>query len=168
MSPESKILYHGSRTANLKVLKPNAHNAVGERSVVFATPDVRFALAMIYGTGDELAVGYFVDTETGNEEMYIHELQPGKLKLLDAPGHLYEVNAEGFYKDPALSRVEFVKNTATEVIRVKYVENVFDELKKYDISIVEYENVPEDMRRHGKDPENPEKRHGPDRFKEVQ
>ena len=69
-----KSLYHGSRVPDLKDLTPMPHGVVGERSVVFATPDIRFALAMIHGVGDEIRVGYFVDTKTQEEEMYIAEL----------------------------------------------------------------------------------------------
>ena len=155
MKNQSKILYHGSQTPNLKVLKPNPHNAVNKRAVVFATPDIRFALAMMYGSGDALAVGYFINTETHEEEMYIDELQPDTLKLLEAPGYLYEVSAEGFYQDPALSHVELVKDTAVEIIRTTRIENILDELKKHNISIIEYEDVPTAMKQRGKDPDKP-------------
>lgn len=142
MKNQSKIVYHGSHTPNLKVLKPNPHNAVHKRSVVFATSDIRFALAMMYGIGDELAVGYFVNTETHEEEMYIDELQSDTLKLLEAPGYLYEVSAEGFYQDPALSHVELVKDMEAEVTKMARIENILDALKKHTISIIKYEGVP--------------------------
>lgn len=167
MTGKRKILYHGSRVPDLTTLVPSPHNAVGKRSVVFATPDARFALAMIHGTGDELAVGSFVDAETGSEEMYIHELRPGALKLLDAPGYLYEVDAEGFRKDPALSHAERIKDAPAEVIGARRVESVLKELERHDIAIVRYEDVPEAMRRLGKEPKGPERPHGPERFKDA-
>ena len=168
MDIQSKILYHGSQIPDLKVLRPNPHNAVNKRAVVFATSDIRFALAMMYGTGDEVAVGYFVNTETHEEEMYIDELQPDKLKLLASPGYLYEVSAEGFYQDPALSHVELVKDTEVEIIRMTRVENILDELKKHKISIVKYEDVPNAMKRRGKEPGKPENPYAQDRFKDIE
>lgn len=80
------ILYHGSKVAGIKILKPFSHNAIGGEVAVFATTDKKFAMAMIHGTGNELAVGYFVDQQTHKERMYIDELRPGKLDLLNAPG----------------------------------------------------------------------------------
>lgn len=161
-------MYHGSQTPNLEVLKPNPHNAVNKRAVVFATSDIRFALAMMYGSGDELAVGYFVNTKTHEEEMYIDELQPDKLKLLEAPGYLYEVSAEGFYQDPALSHIELIKNTEAEIINTTKIENILDELKKYKISIIKYEDVPAAMKQRGKEPSKPENPYAPDRFKDIE
>ena len=168
MTTNITTLYHGSQTSGIKVLKPNPHNAVNKRSVVFATSDPRFALAMMYGTGDELAVGYFVNTQTHEEEMYIDELQPGKLKLLETPGYLYEVSAEGFYQDPALSHVEMVNDSEVRVLREIKVENILEELRKYDISIVTYEDVPATMKERGKEPGKPDQAYTPDRFKDVE
>lgn len=168
MNTDTKILYHGSQTPGIKILKPNPHNAVNKRSVVFATSDMRFALAMMYGTGDELAVGYFVNTKTHEEEMYIDELQPGKLKLLEAPGYLYEVSAEGFYQDPVLSHVELVNDGEVEILKEIKVENILAELKKHDISIVSYADVPAAMKERGKEPGKPDQPYGPDRFKDVE
>ena len=168
MNKQQTILYHGSQVPDLKVLKPNSHNAVSKRPVVFATSDIRFALAMMYGTGDELAVGYFVDTNTHEEEMYIDELQPNKLRLLEAPGYLYEVSTEGFYQDPVLSHVELVKDTEAQVIKVSKIYNILDELKKHKITIVKYEDVPEAMKQRGKEAGKPEKSYAPDRFKDIE
>ena len=142
MKIENKILYHGSRISGLKVLKPRPHNVVKGRSVVFATPDIRFALAMIYGTGDELAVGYFEDAKTREEEMVINELQSGRLQLLNAPGYLYEVEGAGFYYDSALCHVELIKDTEANILKEIEIPNVLDELKKYSITITKYKDVP--------------------------
>lgn len=163
-----KVLYHGSQTPNLRFLKPKPHNAVNRRSVVFATSDIRFALAMISGTGDELAVGYFVHPKTHEEEMYVDELQPGKLKLLQEPGYLYEVSAEGFYQDSKLSHVEFVKDTKAKVLKMIKIKNTIQELKKYKVALVKYADVPEAMKRRQKDPRKPKQVYASNRFKEVE
>ena len=95
-------LYHGSKVQNLKVLKPSSHNVVGKQKVVFASPDEKFAVAMIYGTGNELAVGYHINTKTNHKEFYIDELKPGKLTLLTQPGSLYLIQDQSFQSHPDL------------------------------------------------------------------
>ncbi len=162
---KGKTLYHGSTKADIKVLKPFPHNAVNGEAVVFATSDKRFAIAMIHGTGNELAVGYFVDQETHKEEMYIDELQEGKLSLLSAPGILYEVIGDDFISDPRLSHVEFISKTETPVIKEVYVENILEELKKdISLTLVPYEKVLEAMKRRDKNPSKPTLEYKADRF----
>lgn len=158
-------LYHGSKVANLKALKPFPHNGVNGSSVVFATPDVRFALAMIHGTGDELAVGYFVDQESHKEEMYIDELVPHAFNLLKSPGVLYEVSDSGFVTDPDLSHLELISKKETEVVSEKYIPDVLEELRKYEINFVVYEKVLDEMKNRNKDPKNAQIEYGEDRFK---
>ena len=168
MNKRQTILYHGSQASDLKAIKPNPHNAVSKRPVVFATSDICFALAMIYGTGDELAVSYFIDTNTHKEEMCIDELRPNASKLLEAPGYLYEVSEEGFYQDSALSHVELVKDTEAEVVKVSKIDNILDELRKHKVAIVKYEDVPKEMERRGKEIGKPKNPYAPDRFKDVE
>lgn len=143
---KSTILYHGSRVAGLSILKPQPSQVIGGKAAVFATPDIRFALAMIHGTGDELAVDYFVNTRTGQEEMHIYELQPASLHLLEAPGYIYAVGSQGFRGDPALSHVESVKEAESLILSVRKIDDVLHELRKYNISIIAYEDVPTAMK----------------------
>lgn len=148
----------------IKSLSPSAHNAVDGESVVFATLDIRFALAMIHGTGNELAVGYVVDQKTGKEEMYIDELVPDAFKLLANPGILYTLTDSGFISDPRLSHLELVSTKETSVSSETHVNNILDELKNYDIRFVLYENVLEEMKKRKKDPKNASAPHKSDRF----
>jgi len=162
---EGKTLYHGTTRAGIKILKPFSHNGVNGEPVVFATSDRRFALAMIHGTGNELAVGYFVDQETHKEEMYIDELQEGKLSLLNAPGVLYEVAGDNFISDPRLSHVEFVSKIEIPVTNEVYIENILEELKKdASLRIVPYEKVLEVMKKRGKHPAEPTIKYKANRF----
>lgn len=145
-------LYHGSKTAGIESLKPFPHNGVDGESVVFATPDIRFALAMIHGTGDELAVGYFVDQETHKEEMYVDELVPNAFNLLEAPGILYTLEDTGFVPDARLSHLELISKSETPVVSETSYSNILAELKKHNINFVGYENVLAEMKKRGKDP----------------
>ena len=158
-------LYHGSKVKGLTVLKPSPHPAVHSRAVVFATTDIRFALAMIYGTGDELAVGYVVNQSTGEEEMYIDELQEGSASLLDTAGYVYEVAATGFFQEPQLSHVEYIKEGEGKVISVTVIENILQELDAvYGIRVTRYRDVPAAMESRGLSIANPKKPHADDRF----
>ncbi len=124
------------------MLKPFPHNGVDGEPVVFATPDILFALAMIHGTGNELAVGYFVDLETRKEEMYIDELMP----------------------DVRLIRSELISKSVTPVISETSYPSILAELKKYNINFVGYENVLIEMQKRGKDPKKATILYKSDRF----
>ena len=67
---------------------PYSHNTVDGESVVFATTDPLFALAMAYGSGDVLAACYFYNKKTGKKEFYLDELEKNALNLLKNPASL--------------------------------------------------------------------------------
>lgn len=159
------MLYHGSKKSGIKTLKPFPHNGVDGESVVFATSDICFAMAMIHGTGDELAVGYFVDQETHKEEMYIDELTPNALQILSAPGILYTLDDKGFVPDTRLSHLELISKAEVPVTSEKYVYNILEELKKFDINFVPYDQVLDEMKKRGKDPKKATVQYKADRFK---
>lgn len=131
------MLYHGSKTTGIKLLKPFPRKEANEESVVFATSDIRFALAMIYGTDKELEVGYFTDKKSGKEEMYIREVIPNAFKLLEAPGAIYELEDSGFALDPHLSHREYISKYAAPIISEIFHPNIFSELKKYEIDFID-------------------------------
>lgn len=136
MRLSKETLYHGSKTPDLKTLKPNPSNLLGNIPVVFATSDIRFALSMIHGTGEDLDIGYFVNTKTGEEEMYIKELKPGKIKLLELPGYLYEVENKDFHTDSRLSHAELINNSEIRITNMTIIPNVLKELMNHDVSII--------------------------------
>lgn len=146
-------LFHGSKTGNIKVLEPKPHGAVNGESVVFATKDKRFALAMIYGTGNQLAFDYEVNQETGDTKVYLDEIEKDALKLLEQPGYLYTVPEQTFVNDSRLIPEELVSKEPVAVINIEYVPNILQQLKREDLIIVPYEQVPTSMasRDRGKD-----------------
>ena len=103
-----QTLYHGSKTAGIKMLWPQKSNLFTNK-VVFATPDIRFALAMIHGAGESIDIGYFSSSQTAKKQMYINELQAGSLRLLQQAGCLYLVAAAGFVPDKHLAHSERIK-----------------------------------------------------------
>lgn len=158
------MLYHGSKIAGIKTLKPSPHNGVDGEAVVFATSDIRFAMAMIHGTGDELAVGYFVDQKTHKEEMYIDELVPNAFKLLESSGTIYTLEDTGFVPDPRLSHLELVSKSETPTLSEVQCENIFAELKKHEINFISYANVLTEMQKRGKNPKGSIVPYKTDRF----
>ena len=113
--------------------------------VVFATPDIRFALAMIHGTGEEIAVGYYNSRKIEKKQMYIDELQPDSLQLFQQSGCLYLVAAAGFVPDKRLAHSEYINRNPVRVLEKFRITNILDELAKYDVNIVEYDDVPASM-----------------------
>ena len=130
------MLYHGSKTPNIKTLSPFPHSIVHNEKVVFATNDLRFALAMIHGTSKEIDVGHEVNTETGEDKMYMKELTPNAFNMISKPGILYTLEDSGFINDPRLSRSEMISKNEAKIIDEKYFENILEELKKYDIDFI--------------------------------
>ena len=135
MNTNSKTLYHGSTASDVEWLRPNTNKAVEGKKVIFATSDRRFALTMIHGTDKTIAVGYEIDTKTGEQVLYIKELKEGALKTLEQPGYIYEVSSKGFYKTSQQMLNEWVCDTPVKVIKHIYVENVLATLKKTTVCI---------------------------------
>lgn len=159
------MLFHGSRIKDIKVLEPKPHGAVNGESVVFATKDRRFALAMIYGTGEQLAFDYEINRETGNTKVYLDEIDKGALQLLEQPGYLYTVAGEDFSSDSRLIPEELISREHVKVIDVEYFPNVLEQLKKEDLIIVPYDQVPASMESREKDDDLSE--YSEERFKKM-
>lgn len=137
-----EVLYHGSKVGNLSVLKPTYHS-LPQKEVVFASSDIRFALAMIYGSGEEIDVGYSTDLSTGKQSFYLQEQRPNAFQLLRAPGYVYEVGSIGFSSHPKLMPEEFLRESEVLVEHMMYVESVWETLQTFEISFFVFgENTP--------------------------
>ena len=157
-------LYHGSKVSGIKVLEPKKH-FLYKKKVVYATNDKYFALAMTYGTGNDLAVGYNTDAKTNKKIMYVDELKPGTLSLLNRSGSLYTVKRNGFKRDKKISNVEFFTYESVEVIKEEKIENILTELKKNkNIELTEYKDVLKELKKRNKG--KPKIKHKKERFDE--
>ena len=137
----SGYLYHGSVVGGLKVLKPHSHQLF-ERKVVFASSSLSFALAMIHGTDQQLAVG-FRGKKPGLKDMFIDELQPGKLALLNLPGFLYYLPAQSFTRHQKLCMAEYISQLSVPVAASVAIADILSVLKQdKDLAIVAYDQVP--------------------------
>ena len=163
----SNILFHGSKIGGIKVFEPKPHFINKEKPIVFATHDRNYALAMIHGTGDELAVSYAINPETGKREMYIDELQEGALNILEQVGYIYEVNAEHFSQSPEGLEGEYVSYSPVPTLSETKVANIADALKHQEmVHMVKYEDVPKSMKERKKDIYKPEIKHATERFQD--
>jgi len=157
-------LYHASKRQGLSVLKPYPHNAVNGESVVFATSDPMFALAMTYGSGDTLASCYAINNKTHQKDFYVDELEKGALELFKNPSSLYIVDSLTFHNDTRLKKEEFISSEPVPVIEEKRIDNVFEELQKRGANLIKHEDVPDSLGVRGADPDNPFVEYSPDRF----
>jgi len=165
MSKENKILYHGSNSGGIKTFEPKQHIVGKDKKIVFATDDRNYALAMTYGTGDELAVSYAVSSSSGKKEIYVDELQPGKLKLLDKPGYLYEVEARHFEPSSEGLESEYVSYSAVPVLVETKIVNILEEFRKSpEVHLIVYEKVPQSMTERNKISGKPTIEHTRSRF----
>ncbi len=155
----SMNVYHGSRVGNIQTFKPTPHKAVDGRGVVFATADKRYAIAMIYGTGDELAVSF-----SDNGEMYVDKLQEGKLALLNNAGFLYELDGSYFEESPEKLEGELVSYSEVPTLKEEKIENIRQSLVSLGVHLVPYDQVPQSMQERNKNPLAPEIKHEKGRF----
>lgn len=160
------ILYHGSKISGIKLFEPKPHFISQDRGIVFATDDKNYALAMIYGTGDELAVSYVLNPETNKKEMYIDELHKGKLDLLKNEGYLYEVDRKHFEPSPEGLEGEYISYSPVSVLSEIKVGNLMVALKKSNVHLISYDNVLESMKSRGNSLNESVVDHQPNRFKE--
>lgn len=148
-------LYHASKKQGIKILKPFPHPIVDQESVVFATIDPLFALAMAYGSGDVLAAGYTINNKTGKKDFYLDELSPGSLNLLENPASLYIVESNKFISDKRLCPEELIAREDIKVIKEIKIRNILKELIKMGAHIITYNEVPTSMNERNKDPKKP-------------
>lgn len=157
-------LYHGSRVPGLVLLRPFPHHIVGGEAVVFATEDIRFAIAMIHGTGNELSVTYNENKNTGRRQLFVDELRPGRLRLLEQPGYLYEISMEGFEPDVRLLPEELVAKHAVQVLSEITIGDVRTELENLGAQLVPYDLVQASLAMRGKKTIEPQVEYAPSRF----
>ena len=109
---------------------------------------------MTYGTAADLAVGYVGSTETNRLRMYIDELQPGRLQLLNEPGYLYAVSPRGFRPSRRWLTSSLSASPRLRFWKGEVVANVLGELKRSGVDLVEYDNVLEAIKKRPPGPRN--------------
>jgi len=162
-----KYLYHASKVPDIKVLKPYPNNAVDGERVVFSIEDPLFAVAMTYGSGDQIAVGYYMNQDTDKKTMYIDEIEKGALELLDNECFLYKVESIGFKNDDRIMKEELINYQEVPVVDCAEIVSALSYLNKNNVEIVKWEDVPTAMSKRNKNPRSPKKTHKKDRFKQL-
>lgn len=142
-----KIVYHGSQKSGTKVFTPLPNKAVKDKEVVFAFVDKAFAIATIPGTMKELAVSYF-----GDGEIYLDELQEGKLDLLNNSGYVYELDGSLFEESPEKIDDFLVSYSEVQTLKEEKIENIRETLVSLGVHLIPYNQLAQSMQERGKVP----------------
>lgn len=126
-------LYHGSPLL-VEVLRPHKSKLVNMESVVFAATSKAIALCFCSTAWKDSDL----DLGLVNGEPVLKELRKDALKLLNIPGYLYHLSAQGFKSDPRIAAFEKINTKKVYPHRIFRVENVLEELKTLDIEIIEF------------------------------
>jgi hypothetical protein len=127
-----KVLFHGSPSPNLKVLKPKKV-ALEKQELVFASPDPIVAIAFARRwTSKELMFG------RRNGTWEFAEIVPGALKRLEGPGHLYLILDPEHFRPQRKRGIqhEWISSKKSRVQKVLSIKNVRDALALVGIRMV--------------------------------
>lgn len=125
-------LYHGSRTADIKVLKPN--QADHDRSYVYMTTIDVVAALYLCNAVERPYYWFPYGFENGSDIPVYHEVYPDALREVseNVTGYIYEVTAENNqvipFKNIPCARLATEPVQVTDCIRV---ENAYDLLMAY-------------------------------------
>lgn len=127
------ILYHGSNTANIKILRPN--QADHDRPYVYMTTIDVVALFYLCNAVDRPYYWFPYGFERGSDVPIYHELYPNALREVSdgVRGYIYEVHAEESqvipFKNIPCARLA---TEPVEVFRCTEIENAYDALMEYE------------------------------------
>jgi hypothetical protein len=93
------------------------------------------------------------------------KIEKGALELLNQPGYLYKIKSESFKKNKHLIGEEMVSYEPVEVISEEYIPNILEELKRENIEIINYDQVPASMSKRGN---KLVKKYGENRFRSLE
>lgn len=146
------IVYHGSKTHNLKRLEPRKST---HGTYVYATPDKTLAVHFSARCGDDLTydIGRFGTEKDGPWELV--ENIPGAFeKMYSNSSSIYTFSDETF-KDIHTGFLEVVSEVGVDVLNEEYCENVYDAIIKLEseglLKIYRYPNKPEGLKQDGSD-----------------
>lgn len=130
---ESNTYYHGSNTLINDWLEPRPSQVVDMEKVVYATNIKWLSLAFIPRASDaDIEIGFI------NFKPYILEQYPGAFELFNCSGYVYHVNRQCFQTDKRLGMFchEFISHKFVPILYTEKINNVHDELKKHDVTMI--------------------------------
>lgn len=122
-------VFHGSSIPNLEVIKP--HKSTHMKEWVYATTSKAVATIFLSKTGSDL---YYSLSGNGKEyPIVLVERKPLMFKkIFDCDGYIYKLNSTNFKKNMTNWSMEVVSDKEEKVIDCEYIENVYNELLKFD------------------------------------
>lgn len=145
------ILYHGSKMADLKELKPKT--ATFGEPLVYATPEKEIAIIFTRKIGFNNIIAF---GKNSDEKVYnIIELLPNVLKYMyNHKGYIYSFNSDDFYgkekyPNANLNPFELASNKSVQIENVEILNSVYEKIIEMDkeglIKIYHYPNRVEEQ-----------------------
>lgn len=122
-----KYVYHGSSTANLKIIKPNESTHM--KKWVYACASKAISTIFLSPLGNDLY--YYLSGDGINYPVELVERKKDMFKkIFDCSGYIYKLDATNFKSGQTGWSAELVSDKEEEVIETIYIENVYKELIK--------------------------------------
>ncbi len=142
------FLYHGTVVPNIKVLNAvSSLHAGGEQKIVYLTDNRAYSLFYIWDSVHNLKKGKHVTAWIKDGVVYYEEQFPEQLKAFydGVSGYLYRVEKDTYFC-PVQNRESMWYSTENAIVeRAEYIENVYDELLKYQktgkLKIIRFDDV---------------------------
>lgn len=134
---KTKYYYHGSKQ-KIDVLLPKPSKVVNMEKVVFATDTIWLSIFFISDARD-------ADIELGfvKGKPYILEQYEGAFDkyLKNVSGYIYYLDKSSFDTDSrlGLQNHEFISKTKVSIVKTVKVNNLYKQLKKYNVNMVSFD-----------------------------
>ncbi|MBQ3598771.1 MAG: hypothetical protein II987_05855 [Clostridia bacterium] len=144
----AEYLYHGTAIPNIKILNAvSSFHGGGEQKIVYLTDNRAYALLYIWDSVKNLKTGKHVTAWIKDGIVYYEEQFPEQLKTFydGVSGYLYRVEKNSSFC-PVQNREAMWYSTENATVEgAEYIENVYDELLKYQkagkLKIIHFEEV---------------------------
>ena len=134
------ILYHASNN-KLNILKAFKLNNEDNDEVIFASPNYELILPFAGGNWNDLDINQSIY----NGKQILTEIYKGAFdRFLNRDGYIYHLKNEGFY--PYKEDLEYIHYGDIKPYKIEYIKNVLEEIKKYDIELYFYPDLPQFMK----------------------
>ena len=129
-----KYLYHGSYVSGIQELKANSKLHDTEQNVVYLTDNIPYALFYIWDAEYNGMLGKYVTGWLKDGIAYYEEQFPEQLKTLyqGVCGYLYHIAMTSNFQKVAGHANTFYSPEDCEVAKEEYIEDVYEELLKYE------------------------------------
>ncbi len=147
---DKKLLFHGSIVPNIKTLNPISKLHDSNDHIVYLTANAPYALFYIWDGRHNKKEGKHITAWVKNGIAHYEEQFPDQMKKFydGVKGYLYSVCYDESMNSVTNREMMYSCKSEVEVESVRFVENVYTELLKYEaegkLKVVRFEDVPQD------------------------